>query len=136
MPFTYGAVCALGFFSLVGYLFWRGTVVVMKARRLVGMGATLVDAGTREEFSIANIAGSKNIPAPEIARRHAEIGLRTDHVVVYARSAFRSARAARVLRGIGFRSVLSLGPMGRWSIAGMDDDAHVPPPFVKKEWTP
>jgi rhodanese-related sulfurtransferase len=108
----------------------------MKARRLVGKGATLVDAGTREEFSIANIPGSRNIPAPEIARRHAEIGPRTDDVVVYARSAFRSARAAQVLRGIGFRSVLSLGSMGRWSIAGMDDDARVPPPFVKKKWTP
>src|SRR5581483_2327916 len=101
MPFIYGAGLALGFFFLVGYLFWRGTVVVMKARRLVGTGAHLVDAGTREEFSLAHIPGSRNIPGPEVAQRHAEIGPPTDDVVVYARSAFRSARAAQVLRGIG-----------------------------------
>jgi rhodanese-related sulfurtransferase len=133
MPFNYGAVWALGFFALVGYLFWRGTVVPMKARRLVGSGAHLVDAGTREEFSIAHISGSRNIPAPEIARRHAEIGPPTDHVVVYARSTFRSARAARILRGMGFRSVLSLGFMERWSVADVEDDERAPRSLGKKE---
>jgi hypothetical protein len=36
-----GAIAALGFLSVVGYLFWRGTVGVMNARRLVSTGALL-----------------------------------------------------------------------------------------------
>jgi rhodanese-related sulfurtransferase len=109
-----GAVTAFGFFVVIGYFFWRGTVVTMNAHRLVGLGALLVDAGTPEEFSLSHIMGSVNIPAPDIARRQAEVGPRTGQVVVYARSGFRSARAAQVLRAIGYRSVLSVGAMTRW----------------------
>lgn len=110
-----GAIAALGLLSLIGYLFWRGTVVVMNARRLVRTGALLLDAGTPVEFSAAHIAGSVNIPAPDVARRQAEIGPWNRAIVVYARSGFASARAAQVLRGIGYHSVTNVGRMSRWA---------------------
>jgi rhodanese-related sulfurtransferase len=113
-----GAIYVFGFFALIGYLFWRGTVVVMRARRLVRTGALFVDAGTPAEFLATHIAGSVNIPAAELAQRQGEIGARDREVVVYARSAYRSAQAAQVLRSIGYHSVTNVGPMKRWGIDG------------------
>jgi uncharacterized protein (DUF2062 family) len=44
MPATCGAIAALLFLTFIGYFFWRGTVVVMNARRLVDkQGALLVE---------------------------------------------------------------------------------------------
>ena len=112
-----GALASLGLLSLLGYLFWRGTVVVMNARCLVDTGALLLDAGTREEFSAGHLLGSVNIPAPDVARRQQEIGPLSHPIVVYARSGFRSARTAQVLRSLGYHSVTNVGPMRRWAVS-------------------
>ncbi len=115
MPPTLGAFVALLFVSLLGYLFWRGTVLVMNARHLVtDQGALLLDVGTPEEFALAHVAGAVNIPASDVALRHPEIGPPERPIVVYGRSTYESARAAHVLRTIGYHSVTSIGPMGRW----------------------
>jgi phage shock protein E len=119
-----GALVALGFLSLIAYLFWRGTVVAMIARQSVSMGARLVDAGTAEEFDLAHVSGSVNIPAEDIARRQGEIGPRGQEVVIYARSGYRSAWAAHVLRSIGYRSVVNVGPMTRWAVPGLAASAR------------
>jgi rhodanese-related sulfurtransferase len=111
-----GAVVALVFVSLSGYLFWRGTVAVMNARHLVGAGALFVDVGTSEEFLAAHIAGAVNIPSREIARRQEEFGPSHRVIVVYARSGFRSAEAAHLLRSMGHRFVTNVGPMRRWDV--------------------
>jgi rhodanese-related sulfurtransferase len=111
-----GALAALGLFTLIAYLFWRGTIVVVNAHELVERGALLLDAGTRLEFTAAHIAGSVNIPARDIAQRQAEIGPRNRSVVVYARSGFRSAQAAQALRGMGYSAVTNAGPMRRWNV--------------------
>ena len=113
-----GALAALGLFSLIAYLFWRGTVVVMNARHLVDMGALLLDAGTTSEFSAAHIAGSVNIPASDVARHQAEIGPWNRQIVVYARSGFQSTRAAQALRSIGYHSVTNVGRMSHWNTGG------------------
>jgi rhodanese-related sulfurtransferase len=111
-----GALAALGLLSVIGYLFWRGTVVVMNARRLLETGALLLDAGTPAEFSAGHVVGSVNIPAPDVARRQKEIGPLTHPIVVYARSGFQSARTAHALRAIGYHSVTNVGPMSRWDV--------------------
>jgi rhodanese-related sulfurtransferase len=112
-----GALAALGLLSIIGYLFWRGTVVVMNARRLVDKGALLLDAGTPAQFSAAHIAGAVNIPSPDVLRRQEEIGPLTQPIVVYARSGFQSARTAQALRSVGYHSVTNVGPMRRWDVA-------------------
>jgi len=115
MPATCGAIVALLFLSVIGYFFWRGTVVVMNARHLVDeQGGLLIDVGTPAQFTGAHIAGSVNIPAADVALRQAEIGPVDRPVVVYARSGFQSARAAHVLRSIGYQRVVNVGTIGRW----------------------
>jgi rhodanese-related sulfurtransferase len=109
-----GGFVAFGFVSVIAYLFWRGTVVVVNARHLVEGGAVLLYAGTPAEFSAAHVTGSVNIPASDIARRRGEIPDRKRPIVVYARSGFRSARAAHILRSIGYQRVTNVGPMSRW----------------------
>jgi phage shock protein E len=109
-----GAIMALGLVSIIGYLFWRGTVVVMNARRWVDSGALLLDVATPAEFAEAHIVGAVNIPAQAVAGRQAELGPRSRAIVVYARSGFRSAQAAHLLRSIGYHSVKNVGPMRRW----------------------
>jgi phage shock protein E len=111
-----GAVVAFIFLSLLGYLFWRGTVVVMNARQRVDAGALFVDVGTPEEFLAAHIAGAVNIPGREIARRRQEFGPNNRAIVLYARSGFRSAAAAYRLRSMGYRFVTNVGPMRRWDV--------------------
>jgi rhodanese-related sulfurtransferase len=115
MPPTAGGIVAVLLISLIGYYFWRGTVVVMNARHQVAdQGALLLDVGTPEEFTAAHIAGSINIPAPDVARHQEEIGPYDRPIVVYSRSGFHSARAAHVLRSIGYHSITNIGPMRRW----------------------
>jgi rhodanese-related sulfurtransferase len=115
-----GALVALGVFSLFGYSFWRGTVVLMDARRAVRSGALLIHAGSPEEFHVSHVFGSVNIPASDIARRRGEVGSVTRDIVVYARSGFQSARAAHILRSIGYRSVINAGPMARWDASAVE----------------
>jgi rhodanese-related sulfurtransferase len=111
-----GAAVALVFVSLLGYLFWRGTVAVMNARHLVDAGALFVDVGTAEEFSFAHIAGAVNIPSLEMARRREEFGPNNRVIVVYARSGLQSAEAAHLLRSMGYAFVTNVGPMRRWDV--------------------
>ena len=133
MPATYGALAALLFLSIIGYFFWRGTVVVMNARRLVDeQGALLLDVGTPAQFIAAHIAGSVNVPASDVALRPAEIGPVDRPIVVYARSGFQSARAAHVLRSIGYQRVVNVGKIGRWGAPASTQWEGDPPPEAVK----
>ncbi|MBI5512663.1 MAG: rhodanese-like domain-containing protein [Deltaproteobacteria bacterium] len=85
-----------------------------EARRLVANGAALVDVRTPAEFAAGHLEGAANIPLQELDARIAEVGDRARPVVVYCRSGTRSAAAARMLRGAGYRSVHDLGAMSRW----------------------
>lgn len=115
MPPTFGALAALLFLSVLGFFFWRGTVVVMNARHLLDdQGARLLDVGTPAQFTIAHIAGAINVPAPDVALRQVEIGPVDQPIVLYSRSGFQSARAAHILRSIGYHSVTNVGTMRRW----------------------
>jgi rhodanese-related sulfurtransferase len=111
-----GAVVAFVFLSLLGYLFWRGTVVVMKGRRLVDGGALFVDVGTPKEFLAAHLANAMNIPSRDVVRRIEEFGPRSRAIVLYARSGLASARSAFRLRLLGYRFVTNVGPMKRWDV--------------------
>jgi rhodanese-related sulfurtransferase len=97
---------------------WRSVV----ARDWVSRGATLVDAGTADEFACAHLERAIHLPlehivaaAPASPYRTARLPFaRTSRVIVYARSPRRSARAATALRGAGCSAVLDLGTMYDW----------------------
>jgi rhodanese-related sulfurtransferase len=131
MPSISGAVAGLILIGIIAYYFWRGTAVVMKARHLVDdEGAFFIDASTRAEFLAAHIAGAVNIPAAEVALRQGEIGPVDHPIVIYARSGFDSARAAHVLRSIGYHSVTNVGPMTRWGSPSSGRWEGDPPPEI------
>jgi phage shock protein E len=133
MPATCGGIAALLFLSIIGYFFWRGTVVVMNARRLINeQGALLLDVSPRAQFTAMHIAGSVNILAADVALHQAELGSVDRPIVVYARSGFQSARAAHVLRSVGYQRVVNVGTMGRWGApASMQWQGGPPPKAVK-----
>lgn len=87
-------------------------VASAEARQLVRDGALLLDVRTPEEFSDRHVEGARNIPVDELPQRLGELP-RDRVVVVYCHSGARSARAAGVLRGAGYR-VRDLGPMRAW----------------------
>ena len=92
-----------------------GKVHPAKARELVGGGALLLDVRSEGEFASGHIAGAKNIPLGDLARRFGEIEAMKDRpVVVYCASGIRSAMAKQTLRSHGFREVHDLGAMGRY----------------------
>ncbi|HEY6237630.1 MAG TPA: molybdopterin-synthase adenylyltransferase MoeB [Thermoplasmata archaeon] len=86
------------------------------ARRVAGADAPLlVDVRTREEFEIAHLPQAKWIPGEELADRAAELAQAAE-VVVYCKSGGRSARAATLLRELGFTKVRNLtGGIDAWA---------------------
>jgi adenylyltransferase/sulfurtransferase len=79
-----------------------------------GEPVVIVDVREPQEYQICRIEGSTLIPLGEIPRRHDEID-RARVVVCQCRSGVRSAKAASVLRGVGFPRVLNLtGGILRW----------------------
>lgn len=106
--------------TLVGYALlvafgalylWRWVGAARVRRRLPEMlrdGAVIVDVRTAAEFAAGHAGGSRNIPLDEIVARSAELD--PDRwVVVCCASGTRSALAARLLRGRGFRKVANGG---------------------------
>ncbi|MFO0562675.1 MAG: rhodanese-like domain-containing protein [Polyangiales bacterium] len=82
-------------------------------REKVKNGALLLDVRTPEEFREGHVAGAKNIPVQELARRLNELGPKSQHIVLYCRSGGRSAAAAQLLKGQGYQ-VTDIGAMSNW----------------------
>jgi glyoxylase-like metal-dependent hydrolase (beta-lactamase superfamily II)/rhodanese-related sulfurtransferase len=82
----------------------------------------VLDVREPEELGgeLGSIAGARNIPIGQLARRITELGgLESQPIVTVCRSGGRSATAAAVLSTSGFRNVRSLdGGMRRWSELG------------------
>jgi phage shock protein E len=114
-PFVFAVIAGGLFLAVIGYFWWRGTVNVSDAHRLVERGALLIDVDSPEVFGGAHLDGSINIPVDDLARRQDDVGPVERRIVVYARKGRTSARAAHLLRSVGYRSVLNLGPMKRWT---------------------
>jgi rhodanese-related sulfurtransferase len=106
---------AIGIFAAFFiYSRFAGKVSPARARELVSAGARLVDVRSTGEFASGHIDGALNIPVDQLAARIGEIGPKDKPVVVYCASGMRSARAAGLLKSVGFATVEDLGPMSRW----------------------
>ena len=84
-----------------------------EARALVEGGALLLDVRTPAEFTSGHVSGAVNIPVQDLGARIAEVGPTSRPVVVYCRSGARSAAAANLLRGRGYR-VHDVGGMNQY----------------------
>ena len=72
-------------------------------------GATVVDVRTPAEYESGHYKGAQNIPLQELPGRLAEVGDKTNAIVVYCASGMRSARAAKILTAAGFTDVTNAG---------------------------
>ena len=81
-------------------------------------GALLLDVRTPEEFREGRIPGSRNLPLQELDRAPSVIEHENVPLYLYCRSGNRSARAAAILRGMGYTNVKDLGGInayrGEW----------------------
>lgn len=72
-------------------------------------GAAVIDVRTPDEFEDGHYEGARNIPVNLLEARLAELGPKDKPVIVYCASGARSALAARILKGAGFRDVTNAG---------------------------
>lgn len=79
----------------------------------------LIDCRDPDEFAFNRIAGAELIPLPTLpGEAAARLGENRDaEIVVYCHHGMRSARAAEILRALGYRNARSLaGGIDRWSL--------------------
>ncbi len=90
-----------------------------------GANAMLIDCRTREEHSLARIAGALLVPLHELAEALDDLHEHADRtIVVHCHHGRRSLQAAAILRQAGFGNVRSMaGGIDLWSI---DIDSRVP----------
>jgi len=84
---------------------------------LIKAGAKVIDVRSPEEFEDEHFPNAINIPVNIIQTRTAELGEKTDPLVLYCASGSRSAYAARVLSQAGFKKVVNAG--GLYDMPGM-----------------
>ena len=93
-------------------------------------GIVVIDVRGPDEFAgpLGHIAGAKNLPVGELADRLHELTACKDRsVVLVCRTDKRSANAAALLRGSGFRDVRVLrGGMEQWNRSGLPVEGRVP----------
>lgn len=83
-------------------------------RDALDAGALLVDVRSVEEFDTGSVEGAHCVPLDRLpAGLEAVSGEdRESPLVVFCRSGARSARAARILHGAGYKTVIDLGDLG------------------------
>lgn len=87
-------------------------ITLEQTRALQAQGARVVDVRTPEEFAAGHLPGALNVPVDALqGRATAELAPADAPVVVYCRSGKRSARAAGILKELGFSQVHDLGAM-------------------------
>ena len=84
-----------------------------EARKLVALGAKLVDVRTPREFAAGHVEGAINIPVGDLGSRLAELNP-SEPVVVYCRSGARSNRAMGMMQKAGYAQVWDMGPFSAW----------------------
>lgn len=97
------------------------TVAPLEAKRLIDGGIFVLDVRTASEHARGHIEGARLIPVQELVRRIWELEpVREKELLVYCRTARRSAAASRILADHGFRKVYDLsGGTVAWRRAGL-----------------
>jgi rhodanese-related sulfurtransferase len=98
----------VAYFGLTAALFYYFAVRIDRARALLLRGGLLVDVDRAPEFARHHPSIAVSIPLEDLEVRSAELGASNRPLVVFAHSWLRGARAAHILRAIGFAEVLNL----------------------------
>jgi uncharacterized membrane protein YdjX (TVP38/TMEM64 family)/rhodanese-related sulfurtransferase len=88
----------------------------LRRRLAKGEALTIVDVRGADEYEgpLGHIAGSVNIPLPELERRLPELR-QSGRLVLVCRTDKRSAKAAEILRARGLAAEVLAGGMQRWT---------------------
>ena len=87
----------------------------VKARHDRGEDFLLIDVREPHEYRICNIPFAKLVPLGEVQKRAAELNPAAE-IVIHCKSGVRSAKAAGILKELGFQKVLNMkGGILRWS---------------------
>jgi rhodanese-related sulfurtransferase len=73
----------------------------------------LVDVRSPEEYASGHIRTAINIPVTEIAA-HPPTEQKNALIIVYCRSGVRSAKAAAILKKLGYKGGVDFGGVSRW----------------------
>jgi rhodanese-related sulfurtransferase len=85
-----------------------------RARRLIDLGALVLDVREPDEYAAGHVSGSRLIPLGVLSRHLAELPRDRD-IVVVCRSGRRSGEAVRALQQAGFDKAVNLaGGMLAW----------------------
>lgn len=79
------------------------------AQEKIKGGAMVIDVRTPGEYAGGHYAGATNIPLNELGGRLEQLGAKDRAIVVYCASGARSAQAARMLTGAGYKDVTNAG---------------------------
>jgi rhodanese-related sulfurtransferase len=78
----------------------------------------VLDVRSAEEFRLARIAGSTNVPIEELASRYVDTLQAGRRVICVCRAGERSLRAAEALRRAGYHVEALRGGLKAWEEAG------------------
>jgi rhodanese-related sulfurtransferase len=97
---------------IVGYLAYK-VIKFKKIRKMIPKyleaGAVVVDVRSPAEFNAAANPGSLNIPLNQIQARSVELD-QAKTILVCCASGTRSGMAAGILKQLGFKNVVNVGP--------------------------
>jgi rhodanese-related sulfurtransferase len=74
---------------------------VAPCNNMIKEGAVVVDVRTPQEFAVGHVPGSVNVPIDEIYEHVERLRLEGKPLVLCCASGMRSARATRILKGVG-----------------------------------
>jgi rhodanese-related sulfurtransferase len=107
---------------LLGFLIWRlrpvkGVRNITTAELKNELGSKdkqYIDVRTPREFKGNSIKGFQNIPLDQLSSKASSLSMEKE-VVVICQSGMRSARAAKVLKDLGFKQITNVkGGMSSW----------------------
>ena len=78
-------------------------------------GAVLLDVRSADECARAHIAGTFNVPLPELARGREVIPDFNTPIFAFCLSGGRSAQAVKELEAMGYLDVTNIGGMRFWT---------------------
>ena len=95
------------------------TVEELMERLNSGSATFVLDVRTAEEYDgpLGHIEGARLIPVQELARRVGELSeVKDQPIFVICRGGGRSARATRMLLGLGYEAINVVGGMRAWNV--------------------
>lgn len=107
---------------IIGLLIWRlrpvkgvrNITTAQLKNELSDKNKQYVDVRTPGEFKGRSIKGFKNIPLDQLQNKASSLS-KDKEVVVICQSGMRSARAAKILKDLGFKNITNVkGGMSAW----------------------